>query len=63
MLGSVEHVLDDSEPSARCVDAEPVALPEPVAVATPLDAAQRSGAAKLVEWLRARGAKSASQLD
>jgi uncharacterized protein len=31
--------------------------------ATPLDAAQRSGAADLVEWLRARGAKSASELD
>lgn len=30
---------------------------------TPLDAAQRSGAAKLVEWLRARGAKSASEVD
>jgi ankyrin repeat protein len=31
--------------------------------ATPLDAAQRSGADKLVDWLRARGAKSASELD
>jgi hypothetical protein len=30
---------------------------------TPLDAAQRSGAAELVAWLRARGAKSASELD
>jgi hypothetical protein len=30
---------------------------------TPLDAAQRRGAAKLVEWLRARGGKSASELD
>jgi uncharacterized protein len=29
---------------------------------TPLDAAQRSGAAELVEWLRARGAKSASDV-
>jgi uncharacterized protein len=29
---------------------------------TPLDAAQRSDAAELVEWLRARGAKSASEL-
>jgi hypothetical protein len=31
--------------------------------ATPLDAAERSGAAKLAEWLRDRGAKSASELD
>jgi hypothetical protein len=30
---------------------------------TPLDAAQRSGADELVGWLRARGAKSASELD
>ncbi|MGH3005888.1 MAG: ankyrin repeat domain-containing protein [Gaiellaceae bacterium] len=29
----------------------------------PLDAAERSGAAELVDWLRARGAKSASKLD
>jgi hypothetical protein len=29
---------------------------------TPLDAAQRSGADELVEWLRARGAKSAREL-
>jgi uncharacterized protein len=29
---------------------------------TPLDAAQRSEAAELVEWLRARGAKSASEV-
>jgi uncharacterized protein len=29
---------------------------------TPLDAAERSGAAELVEWLRAHGAKSASEL-
>lgn len=29
---------------------------------TPLDAAQRSSAANLVEWLRSQGAKSASQL-
>jgi uncharacterized protein len=29
---------------------------------TPLDAAQRSDAAELVEWLRARGAKSASEV-
>jgi hypothetical protein len=30
---------------------------------TPLDAAQRSGAHELVEWLHARGAKSVSELD
>jgi uncharacterized protein len=30
---------------------------------TPLDAAQRSGASKLVDWLRVRGAKSASEVD
>jgi uncharacterized protein len=29
---------------------------------TPLDAAERSNAGELVEWLRARGAKSASEL-
>jgi ankyrin repeat protein len=29
---------------------------------TPLDAAERSGAVELVEWLRAHGAKSASEL-
>ena len=29
---------------------------------TPLDAARRSGAVELVEWLRARGAKSANEL-
>jgi uncharacterized protein len=29
---------------------------------TPLDAAQRSGADELVEWLRARGAKSVREL-
>src|ERR671915_1344643 len=30
---------------------------------TPLDAAERRGAGELVEWLRRRGAKSASELD
>jgi hypothetical protein len=30
---------------------------------TPLDAARRSGANKLVEWLRGKGAKSAEELD
>lgn len=30
--------------------------------ATPLDAAERSGASDLVQWLRARGAKSAKEL-
>jgi hypothetical protein len=30
---------------------------------TPLDAAQRNGASELADWLRARGAKSASELD
>jgi len=30
---------------------------------TPLDAAERSRAAELVDWLRARGAKSADELD
>jgi hypothetical protein len=29
---------------------------------TPLDAAERSDAGELVEWLRARGAKPASEL-
>ena len=29
---------------------------------TPLDAAERNGAGELAEWLRARGAKSASEL-
>jgi len=29
---------------------------------TPLDVAERSGAAELVAWLRACGAKSASEL-
>jgi hypothetical protein len=29
---------------------------------TPLDAARRSDAGELVEWLRARGAKSASEV-